>query len=146
MLHSGLYLVTPDWPDSDALVAAVAALLPSRPALVQYRNKLADDALKREQALRLLAVCRAADVPLIVNDDLALALEIGADGAHLGRDDGDPAAARRALQGLPVENAAALVNPGCLAAIRDHPGLRAAPDEASADDPSLPLQLPARRS
>jgi thiamine-phosphate diphosphorylase len=97
MLHSGLYLVTPDWPDSDALVAAVAALLPSRPALVQYRNKLADDALKREQALRLLAVCRAAGVPLIVNDDLALALEIGADGAHLGRDDGDPAAARRAL-------------------------------------------------
>jgi thiamine-phosphate pyrophosphorylase len=36
-------------------------------------------------------------VPLLVNDDLALALEIGADGAHLGRDDGEPAAARRAL-------------------------------------------------
>lgn len=28
MLHPGLYLVTPDWPDTDALVAAVAALLP----------------------------------------------------------------------------------------------------------------------
>jgi thiamine-phosphate pyrophosphorylase len=36
-------------------------------------------------------------VPLIINDDLALALAIGADGVHLGRDDGDPAEARRAL-------------------------------------------------
>lgn len=97
MLHSGLYLVTPDWPDTDALVAAVAALLPARPALVQYRNKLASGALKREQASRLLAVCRAAGVPLVINDDLLLALDIGADGAHLGRDDGDPAAARQQL-------------------------------------------------
>jgi len=97
MLHPGLYLVTPDWPDTDALVAAVAALLPSRPALVQYRNKLASGALKREQALRLLAVCRAAGVPLVINDDLVLALDIGADGAHLGRDDGDPALARQQL-------------------------------------------------
>jgi len=97
MLPSGLYLVTPDWPDTDALLAAVSALLPARPALVQYRNKLADAALKRVQAGRLLAACRAAGVPLVINDDLALALELGADGAHLGRDDGDPAAARRAL-------------------------------------------------
>jgi thiamine-phosphate pyrophosphorylase len=36
---------------------------------------------------------------LIVNDDLACALEIGADGAHLGRDDGDIAAARARLPG-----------------------------------------------
>jgi thiamine-phosphate pyrophosphorylase len=50
---------------------------------------------RREQATRLLALCRAAGVPLVINDDLALALEIGADGVHLGRDDGDPAAARR---------------------------------------------------
>ena len=97
MLLPGLYLVTPDWPDTAALLAAVSAVLPSRPALVQYRNKLADAALKREQAGRLLAACRAAGVPLVINDDLALAIEIGADGAHLGRDDGDPAAARRAL-------------------------------------------------
>ncbi len=97
MLRRGLYLVTPDQPDTAVLLAAVADLLPSRPALVQYRNKLADAALKREQAGRLLAVCRAAGVPLVINDDLALALELGADGAHLGRDDGDPAVARRAL-------------------------------------------------
>ena len=97
MLTPGLYLVTPDLADADALVAAVAALLPARPALVQYRNKLADPSLRREQAERLLALCRGAGVPLVINDDLPLALAIGADGVHLGRDDGDPAAARRAL-------------------------------------------------
>ena len=56
MLTPGLYLVTPDQADGDALVAAVAALLPARPALVQYRNKLADAAARRAPATRLLAV------------------------------------------------------------------------------------------
>jgi thiamine-phosphate pyrophosphorylase len=97
MLRRGLYLVTPDGLETSALVTALAALLPSRPALVQYRNKLADAPLRREQAARLLEICRPAGVPLIINDDLPLALEIGADGAHLGRDDGDPGRARQML-------------------------------------------------
>ena len=97
MFTPGPYLVTPDMADADALAAAVAAVLPARPALVQYRNKLADARQRREQAARLLALCRGAGVPLVINDDLPLALAIGADGVHLGRDDGDPAAARRAL-------------------------------------------------
>ena len=97
MFRRGLYLVTPDWNDTEALVEALAAVLPARPALVQYRNKNAGPVLRKEQATRLLALCRQAGVPLVLNDDLALALEIDADGVHLGRDDGDPAAARRAL-------------------------------------------------
>ncbi|MBS0371038.1 MAG: thiamine phosphate synthase [Proteobacteria bacterium] len=97
MFGRGLYLVTPDWNDTEALATALAEVLPARPALVQYRNKNADPSVRREQAVRLLALCREAGVPLVLNDDLALALEIGADGVHLGRDDGDPAVARRAL-------------------------------------------------
>lgn len=93
----GLYLVTPDEADSAALLAAVARVLPARPALLQYRNKLADAAQRRDEAQALAAQCRAAGVRFIVNDDLALALAVGADGVHLGRDDGDPAAARVAL-------------------------------------------------
>lgn len=72
----GLYAVTPDDPDTGRLLAAqagVGALV----AVLQQR--------------------RAAGVPFIVNDDLALALAIDADGAHLGREDGPPAAARAAL-------------------------------------------------
>ena len=93
----GLYLVTPELADTDALLGAVACVLSARPAIVQYRSKLVDPVLRREQASRLLALCRQARIPLVINDDLALALEIDADGAHLGRDDGDLAGARKAL-------------------------------------------------
>ncbi|NTV10730.1 MAG: thiamine phosphate synthase, partial [Zoogloea sp.] len=96
-LRRGLYLVTPDLADTAALAVEAAAALAGGPALLQYRNKLADAALRREQALALLPLARAAGVPLIINDDLALALDIGAEGVHLGRDDGDLAAARAAL-------------------------------------------------
>src|SRR5574343_1745586 len=93
----GLYLVTPDEVDTNRLLDQVEPLLDTLPALIQYRNKLADVALRRTQATALLARCRSAGVPLIINDDLALSLALGADGAHLGRDDGDLAAARAAL-------------------------------------------------
>jgi thiamine-phosphate pyrophosphorylase len=93
----GLYLLTPDEPDTARLLARVAPVLPHA-TLVQYRNKHAGAALRREQASALLAACRAVGVPLIVNDDWRLAAEVGADGAHLGEDDGDLAAARNALE------------------------------------------------
>lgn len=93
----GLYLVTPDEPDTARLLLRVLPLLPLGPALLQYRNKAAAPARRREQALALLGVCRRAGVPLVVNDDAALAHEIGAAGVHLGRDDGGVAAARKVL-------------------------------------------------
>ena len=55
--------------------------------LIQYRNKLAGDILLREQAKSLLQLCREYEVPLIINDHLDLAIEIDADGLHVGRDD-----------------------------------------------------------
>ena len=64
---------------------------------VQYRNKLAGARLKREQAGALAVLCRKAGVPFIVNDDLMLALQLDADGAHLGGKDGDLAHARKLL-------------------------------------------------
>jgi len=93
----GLYAVTPEEPDTGRLLARAQAVLAGRPALLQYRNKGADAGLRREQAQALRDACRVAGVPFIVNDDLALALEIDADGAHLGREDGPPAEARAAL-------------------------------------------------
>ncbi len=93
----GLYLITPDEPDTLRLVDRVAAVISAGPALVQYRNKAASPALRREQALRLLPLCRDAGVPLVINDDWRLAADLGADGAHLGEDDGRIAEARAAL-------------------------------------------------
>ena len=62
---------------------------------MQYRHKTASYALKREQATALAALTQELSVPLIVNDDVALALHVGAQSVHLGREDGDIAAARR---------------------------------------------------
>ena len=93
----GLYLLTPDEMDTARLVARVAAVLCEKPALLQYRNKLADAALRREQARALLPLCQASHVPLLINDDWQLAADIGAAGAHLGRGDGALAQARRGL-------------------------------------------------
>ena len=93
----GLYLITPDEADTARLLARVAPLLGHGVAWLQYRNKTAGAALRHEQATALQALCAAAGVPLLVNDDAALARAIGAAGAHLGEDDGDIAAARRLL-------------------------------------------------
>jgi thiamine-phosphate pyrophosphorylase len=96
-LVRGLYAITPDQIDTAVLVARVKQALAGGIALLQYRNKAAGLRLRREQACELLPLCQDAGVPLIINDDLALALEIEAGGVHLGADDGDLAAARDAL-------------------------------------------------
>ncbi len=96
-LPRGLYAITPDDPDTVRLTARVEAAIAGGAAIVQYRNKAANAAKRREQALALQPLCRAAGVPFIVNDDLALALAVDADGLHLGGDDGDLAAARAQL-------------------------------------------------
>lgn len=83
----GLYPVTPDDPLLPRLSALVSAALAGGARIVQYRNKTAPAPLRRSQAAELLRICHAAGAKLIVNDDLPLALEIGADGVHLGRDD-----------------------------------------------------------
>src|SRR5512146_441325 len=94
-IPAGLYAITPDEHNTALLAAKVAAALAGGARLVQYRNKTADAALRLEQAGALLAVCRRRGVPMIINDDIDLALAIGADGVHLGGGDGSLAVARR---------------------------------------------------
>lgn len=93
----GVYLITPDEADTARLLDRVAPLLAAGPTWLQYRNKTASDALRREQAQALQDLCTAHGVPLIINDDPALALEVGAAGVHLGGTDGDIGAARALL-------------------------------------------------
>jgi len=94
---AGLYAITPDEPDTDILLRKVGLALRGGASALQYRNKTAGPELRLEQGRALAALCRAADAAFIVNDDLALALKLAADGAHLGADDGDLAEARRRL-------------------------------------------------
>ncbi len=93
----GLYAVTPDCDDDDWLLAAVMAAVRGGASSVQYRHKQAGATQRLRQARRLAQACRTLGVPLIVNDSAEVALEVAAHGVHLGRDDGDPAAARALL-------------------------------------------------
>jgi thiamine-phosphate pyrophosphorylase len=94
---AGLYAITPDEPRTDILVRKVGQALRGGASVVQYRNKTAGPELRCEQGRALAALCREAGAAFIVNDDLALALALDADGVHLGGDDGDLAEARRRL-------------------------------------------------
>jgi thiamine-phosphate pyrophosphorylase len=94
----GLYAITPDCPDSAVLLRKAEEALRGGVTLLQYRNKtLGADRAREAKALRALA--RRYHTPFIVNDDVELVLEAEADGVHLGRDDGDAAAARARLPG-----------------------------------------------
>jgi len=120
---SGLYGVTPETSDDTWLCERVEQALRGGMALLQYRAKQADPALRLRQARALLASCRAYAVPLLINDDVELALAVGADGVHLGRDDPDPARARAVL------GARAIVGVSCYADLsRIEPARRASAD------------------
>jgi len=86
----GLYAVTPEGED---LERKVRLALEGGIALLQYRSKRRN----RAQAAAVVRLAREFGVPVIINDDVQLALELGAGGAHLGRDDGDLGRARARL-------------------------------------------------
>ncbi len=93
----GLYLITPDDADSESFLARVLPLLSDRLAVLQYRNKLANEPQMHEQARALLENCRQLNIPLIINDNITLAQRLAADGVHLGEHDGDLKTARTRL-------------------------------------------------
>jgi len=93
---SGLYAITQtDNKSGDAVINEVAAAIKGGAAVVQYRDKNPLDApfLARE----LVKICHRHSVPLLINDDIELAALVGADGVHLGREDGAVAQARKQL-------------------------------------------------
>jgi thiamine-phosphate pyrophosphorylase len=95
----GLYAITPEELAPQVLVARAQQALQGGARLLQYRSKDRDPQRRVEVARVLAALCRRLGATFIVNDDVDLALAVDADGAHLGRDDGDLVAARTRLGG-----------------------------------------------
>jgi len=95
----GLYAVTPDALDIEPLARKVEQALAGGAVALQYRNKLVARDKRLAQAHRLAALAQGYGVPFIVNDDVEIALAVGANGAHLGRDDADLRASRARLAG-----------------------------------------------
>ena len=84
----GLYAITPEHADGNRLLSAVEAALSGGCRIVQYRDKTSamPECVARARALRELT--RHHNAKLLINDDLALAVLVDADGVHLGKDDG----------------------------------------------------------
>ena len=94
---AGLYAITPDLADTELLCQMVEASILGGARIVQYRNKVADDKLRLQQASALLDICRKHQVRLIINDHVELCLVINADGVHIGGDDGNIAAIKHII-------------------------------------------------
>jgi thiamine-phosphate pyrophosphorylase len=94
----GLYAIT----DSTLLpqghlVKAVEEAIKGGACAIQYRDKNASAHIRKQQALELSGLCKSYQTPLIINDDIGLAKEVGATGVHLGNDDATIHEARKLL-------------------------------------------------
>ncbi|MES9856180.1 MAG: thiamine phosphate synthase [Sedimenticola sp.] len=93
----GLYAITDDLLTAGCIAEQVAEALAGGVAVIQYRSKRPDPKQRLHELQQIQPLCQQASVPLIVNDDIELALKAGADGVHLGRDDDGIAEAREIL-------------------------------------------------
>jgi len=84
----GLYVITDSAliPDHQ-FSAKVAAALRGGARIVQYRDKRDSPALRLKLATDLVYLCREHGALSIINDDVELAAQVGADGVHIGKDD-----------------------------------------------------------
>jgi len=94
--QSGLYAITkPEKKSINAIIFEVEEALKAGICALQYRDKQPIDALALAGALKEL--CHSYHVPLIINDHVDLAKQVGADGVHLGKEDGKLHYAREIL-------------------------------------------------
>lgn len=89
-----LYLCTPDRPDLERFIEAC---IRGGVDIVQLRDKELEARPLLARARLALRVCRGLGVPFVLNDRPDLALEVGADGVHVGQDDAPPSLCRRLL-------------------------------------------------
>lgn len=92
----GLYAITQcENKSADTILGEVDAAIRGGAVVVQYRDKNPANGLSL--AKELVNICHRQNVPLLINDNVNLAIMVGADGVHLGKDDGDIAEARKCL-------------------------------------------------
>lgn len=91
-----LYAVTDRaWVGRQTFLEQIEAALQGGVTLVQLREKALPQAAFLEEAIQVRALCRRYGVPLIINDNVTVALESGADGVHVGQTDTPVAAIRQ---------------------------------------------------
>ncbi|MES9945770.1 thiamine phosphate synthase [Candidatus Thiodiazotropha sp. CDECU1] len=95
----GLYAITDTGlsPKQQLLQHVEQALLGGA-AIIQYRDKRTSSSQRLAEATALQRLCRDHEALLIINDDVVLADQVGADGVHLGAED-DPLSSARNILG-----------------------------------------------
>ena len=94
---SGLYAITDRTLCGNNLIGSVEQALQGGARIVQYRDKSNDSERRTEEATQLARLCHEYNAISIINDDIKLARRAGADGVHLGQDDGSMEHARSEL-------------------------------------------------
>jgi thiamine-phosphate pyrophosphorylase len=122
-LH-GLYAITdPQLLPGETLLSGVTLAIAGGAKVVQYRNKLAPVEQQLKEAISLRKLCHDHNILFLINDDVTLCLASGADGVHLGQQDGRIADARIKL------GEQAIIGVTC----HDNPALVAKAEKAGAD-------------
>lgn len=133
-----LYAVTDRaWVGRLSLYEQVEAALQHGVTCVQLREKDLDEDSFFQEAVALRELCHRYGVPLLINDNVALALRCGADGVHVGQDDMDPRQARALLGPNKIVGVTAHTLPEALAAVEagaDYLGLRCVFTTATKDN------------
>lgn len=93
----GFYFITDSVLSQNGLIEDVRQALAAGVAMLQYREKNKPFSTCRDEAGEVQAMCRAANVPFIINDNVELARELGADGVHVGQEDAPAHEARMVL-------------------------------------------------
>lgn len=99
MFQRGLYAITQISLNTQAstLAAQVQAAIDGGAVMIQYRDKVSEPEQCLILARQLQSVCQHNNVPLIINDDVDLAVTVGAAGVHVGQTDSDVSTARAQL-------------------------------------------------
>jgi len=94
----GLYAITDTANlSTETMLSKTEEILRAGAKFLQYRNKQADENTRITEAEQLQVLCQQFSVPMIINDDIELALYIDAEGVHLGKDDSSVTDARKRL-------------------------------------------------
>lgn len=93
----GLYGITPEWDDTARLLAAIRAAHQGGMSALQWRRKQGQAELAQNQLQAVVQLCAELGLPLIINDQLSLALQHPVAGLHLGKKDGSLNTARQQL-------------------------------------------------
>ncbi len=93
-----LYAVTDrSWLGDETLYTQVEKALKGGATMIQIREKELDEAHFEQEAREIQQLCKSYKVPLIINDNVALAKRIHADGVHIGQSDMQLVSAREIL-------------------------------------------------